>query len=191
MNNDVLKTLLDGGADPNAQDVKGKTPLHVLVEKSRFFRNLVQTTNTLLKCHLNPNARDNEGKTPLHILARATGPLCNHRQFPKGAASVGHNILELLLIYGADVHAEDSERSTPYKLIVKNNRIARRTSCLVIAASRPSSGRPLIISTSKKAVIRPYDSTPYPWEEVEQSESRNIIGWSVPAIVLSSTAARM
>ncbi|KAK0502688.1 hypothetical protein EDD18DRAFT_1134536 [Armillaria luteobubalina] len=189
--NDVLKTLLDGGADPNAQDVKGKTPLHVLVEKSRFFRNLVQTANTLLKCHLNPNARDNEGKTPLHILARATGPLCNHRQFPKGAASVGHNILELLLIYGADVHAEDSERSTPYKLIVKNNRIARRTSCLVIAASSQCPGEPFMFSTSKKAVIRPYDSTPYPWEEVEQSESRNVIGWSVPAIVLSSTAARM
>ncbi|KAK0227980.1 hypothetical protein IW262DRAFT_1455163 [Armillaria fumosa] len=185
--NDVLKMLLDGGANPSAQDVKGKTPLHLLVEKSRFFRNLVQTANTLLKYHLNANARDNEGKTPLHILARATGPLCNHRQFPKGAASVGHNILELLLSYGADVRAQDSEGSTPYELIVKNDRIAPRTSHLVMVASSRGSGEPF---TSKQAAVRPYDSTPHPWEGGERWKCRNGI-WSVPAMVLSSTAARM
>ncbi|PBK87452.1 ankyrin [Armillaria gallica] len=188
--NDVLKMLLDGGANPNAQDVKGRTPLHLLVEKSRFFRNPVQTANTLLKYRLNVNAHDNEGKTPLHILARATGPLCNHRQFPKGAASVGHNILELLLSYGADVRAQDLKGSTPYELIVKNDRIASRTSHLVTVVSSQGSGETITVSTSKKAPIRPYDSTPHPWEGGEQSNYRNGI-WSVPAVVLPSTAARM
>ncbi|KAK0225144.1 hypothetical protein EDD85DRAFT_958882 [Armillaria nabsnona] len=125
--NDALKMLLDGGANPNAQDVKGKTPLHILVEKSRFFNNLVRTANILLRCCLTVNACDYEGRTPLHILAREGGPLCDRRRFPKEAASVGHDILELLLRYGADVHAKDSKGSTPYRLIVKNDRIAPRS----------------------------------------------------------------
>ncbi|KAK0185837.1 hypothetical protein F5146DRAFT_1227498 [Armillaria mellea] len=191
--NDVLKILLDDGADPNAHDVKGRTPLHLLFEKGRFFSNLVQTAETLLKCRSNVNTRDNKGMTPLHILARATGPLCNRRRFPKEATSVGHEILKLLLRYGADVHAKDLKGSTPYELIVKNDKIASRTSDLVIVVSSEGLRELFTVSRSKEAPIRPYDSTPagpHLWEGGEQSESRNGI-WSGPARVLASTAARM
>ncbi|KAK0225149.1 hypothetical protein EDD85DRAFT_940714 [Armillaria nabsnona] len=108
----------------------------------------------------------------------------------QGAAGVGHNILELLLSYGADVRAQDLKGSTPYEFIVKNDRIAPRTSHLVMVVSSQGSGEPFTVGTSKKAPIRPYDSTPHPWEGGEQSNYRNGI-WSVPAMVLPSTATRM
>ncbi len=190
--NGALQILLHGGASPDAQDTDGKTPLHILVGKSRFFNNLGQTVKALLECWvgLNVNARDKEGMTPLHILARDTGPLCNRRQFPQESASVGHDILELLLRHGADVVARDLKGCTPCQLIVKNDKIAPRTSHLVVAALSQGSRKPITVSTSKKAPFRPWDSTPHPWEEGEQSESRYGT-WSAPAMGLLSTAARM
>ncbi len=177
--NDVLKMLLDGGANPNAQDAKGRTSLHLLVERSRFFRNLVQTADTLLSnCRLNVNARDKEGMTPLHILARDKGPLCDRRQFLKEAASVGHDILEILLTYGADVHAQDLVKCTPYELIVKNDRIAPRTSYLVVAASK-GSREPFTVTSSAVAPSLPHES-----RGGGGSESKDGSVWSAPAKIL-------
>ncbi|PBK87439.1 hypothetical protein ARMGADRAFT_1085464 [Armillaria gallica] len=177
--NDVLKMLLDGGANPNAQDAKGRTPLHLLVEKSRFFRNLVQTADILLSnCRLNINARDKEGMTPLHILARDKGPLCNRRQFPKEAASIGHDILEILLTYGADVRAQDLKKCTPYELIVKNDRIAPRTSYLVVAASK-GSREPFTVTPSAAPPSLPHAS-----RGGGESEPKDRSVWSAPAKIL-------
>ncbi|KAK0442999.1 ankyrin repeat-containing domain protein [Armillaria borealis] len=172
--NDALKILLDGGASSDAQDAHDKTPLHILVGQSQFFKNLVQTVKALLSCRagLNVNARDKEGMTPLHILARDKGPLCNRRRFPKEAASVGHDILELLLRHGADVRARDLKGSTPYRLIVKNDRIAPRTSHLVVAVSSQGSREPFTVSMSEQAPIRLWDSAPLPLEGGDQGESR-------------------
>ncbi|SJL04705.1 uncharacterized protein ARMOST_08075 [Armillaria ostoyae] len=193
--NDALQILLDGGASPDAQDADGKTPLHILVGKSRFFNTLVRTVKVLLECRvgLSVNARDKEGMMPLHILARDKGPLCNRRQFPQEFASVGHDILELLLRYGADVRAQDLKGCTPYQLIVKNDRIAPRTSQLVLMVRFENSRKPITVSTSKKAPIRPWDSesTPHPCKRGEQSECGYTSTWSAPARGSFSTAVRM
>ncbi len=147
-NNDVWKIVLDGGASSDAQDTHDKTPLHILVGQSQIFKNLVQTVKALLECRagLNVNAHDKEGMIPLHILVRDKGPLCNRRRFPKEAASVGHDILELLLRHGANVRPRDLEGSILYQLIVKNDRIAPCTSHLVMAVSRQGSREPFTVS---------------------------------------------
>ncbi|KAK0185840.1 hypothetical protein F5146DRAFT_1227501 [Armillaria mellea] len=178
--NNVLKILLDDGADPYARDVKGRTPLHLLFEKSRFFRNLVQTTNTLLKYGLYINARDNEEMTPLHILARATGPLCNRSRFPKEAASVGHDILEILLRHGADVGAKDLKGFTPYELIAKNDRIAPRTTHLVVAMSSQVSGEPGTDVMSEEASNRQWGFSAPSCRQREEEEQTKFRNWSAP-----------
>ena len=64
----MLVALLDGGADINAEDSRGDTPLHVAVsEPGRS-----EIVELLLECGAVPFARDAEGKTPREI-ALASG----------------------------------------------------------------------------------------------------------------------
>ena len=59
---EAVKLLLKHGADPNAQTIHGKTPLHV-AEKCD-----VDVVKLLLQYGADPNARDDNGQTPLHII---------------------------------------------------------------------------------------------------------------------------
>ena len=58
------------GADPNARDVLGQTPLHITVRFSYVdgwvpIAKGVETASLLLKSGADPNAKDDLGKTPL------------------------------------------------------------------------------------------------------------------------------
>ncbi|CAG0911423.1 unnamed protein product, partial [Cyprideis torosa] len=84
--------LIDNGAEVDARDEEGRTPLHLASRRDR--RSLVQV---LLSHGADPNIRDEDKQTPLHFATRR-----GH-----------HSIVDLLLAHGADVLATDIAGRTP------------------------------------------------------------------------------
>ena len=89
----IVRLLLQAGADPNAPDDNGLTPLHWGAENS----NPMVVTH-LLDAGADLNARDNDGYTALHWAAAQSG---NGR------------VVKVLLDRGADPFAESNDGRTP------------------------------------------------------------------------------
>jgi cytohesin len=56
----VVQTALQNGADPNAKDEDGRTPLHYAAEKGH-----AEIVKVLLKRGADPRIADNRGRIPL------------------------------------------------------------------------------------------------------------------------------
>jgi ankyrin repeat protein len=87
-----VRTLLARGADPNARDEDGRTPLF-----SAVLGGSVALLGLLLESRADVNARDARGATALHVAAEEV--------LPEAAT--------LLVGRGADVNAQDEEGNTP------------------------------------------------------------------------------
>ncbi len=107
-NIEIVKLLLDNGADVNAKDVEENTPLHIASEKgyTKVVNQLL--TNKKSKNKININEKDNDWNTPLHMAA-------NNNKI---------GIVKLLLDNGADVNAKDVLGIIPLCDAVNNNNIA-------------------------------------------------------------------
>jgi hypothetical protein len=93
-----IKVLLDAGADVNAIDDEGNTPLH-----NACFESHLEIVRLLLESGANVNAKNYEqpfwyGHTPLHYAAGSKNNV---------------EIIGLLLNSGADINAKDYEGDTP------------------------------------------------------------------------------
>jgi hypothetical protein len=87
-----VRELLKRGANPNAMDKYGSTPLHFAAAKG-----YVDVARLLLEHGADANAKDKEGWTPLHL-----------------AALWGHaDAARLLLEHGADANAKKKDGFTP------------------------------------------------------------------------------
>nr|5CBN_A Chain A, mbp3-16,Immunoglobulin G-binding protein A [synthetic construct] len=96
---DEVRILMANGADVNAMDNFGVTPLHLAAYWGHF-----EIVEVLLKYGADVNASDATGDTPLHL-----------------AAKWGYlGIVEVLLKYGADVNAQDKFGKTAFDISIDN-----------------------------------------------------------------------
>jgi ankyrin repeat protein len=91
----IARLLLERGADINAQDEDGRTPLYLA-----SFHERVGIVRVLLDGGATTNSKDNQGRTPVHVVAE------------------GHScvLARLLLERGADVDVPDGDNETPLHL---------------------------------------------------------------------------
>ncbi|MDQ7055090.1 MAG: ankyrin repeat domain-containing protein [Persephonella sp.] len=78
---ELVKYLLEKGADPNGKGAFGETPLHIAVD--RGYLDIVQL---LLERGADPNAQSNEGNTPLHMAVIASSADIAYELIKKGAS---------------------------------------------------------------------------------------------------------
>lgn len=91
----ILEALIEAGADVDAQDGFGRTPLHSAAES----RPLTGVLGPLVVAGADVNARDKDGLTPLHLAAKGNP---NNPRATNG-----------LLLEGAAVNARDKDGLTP------------------------------------------------------------------------------
>ena len=109
----IVRLLLQAGADPNAPDDDGLTPLHHAVSN----RNPMVATH-LLDAGADLNTRENDGYTPLHYAAAQSG---NGR------------VVKLLLDRGVDPLVESNDGRTPLHSALRYQAEASVVSALVEA----------------------------------------------------------
>ena len=144
VNPKIITELLDAGADPNAQNKLGKTPLHVSSSRKRS-----KTLQYFLRRGADVNARDRKGRTPLHTvilntrgihLLVAAGADINAKM-PDGRTPLHFAALrsrlgpfQLLAEAGADLAVVDAKGATP--IDVAGHKIARNDEVLQLILSR-------------------------------------------------------
>ena len=71
---DIAQILLERGAKPNVKNNKGKTPLHLLLERKYLeydhVNEVLAVERLLLECGADVNAQDEDSITPLHLASR-------------------------------------------------------------------------------------------------------------------------
>ena len=133
---ETVKALLAAGADPNARDVGGRTPLHGAVWPPKTAAPAV--VGALLEAGADPNARDVDGRTPLHLAAgfndnpAVVGALLDAGADPgagpdgftplhaAAAKSTNPAVVETLLDAGADPSARTRGGKTPFDYAADN-----------------------------------------------------------------------
>jgi ankyrin repeat protein len=96
-----VRALLAEGADPDAPDAEGRSPLF-----SAVLGNSVGVLALLLESGADPNLRDNDGWTPLHFAAQESLP----------------EIARILVSRGADPNVQDNDGATPLWRAVQSAR---------------------------------------------------------------------
>ena len=113
---DVLQYIINQGADVNAKDDEGLTPLCYSILNIFKTNELKATLDFLLKNGAAVNTKDNDGLTPLHYLIRIH---LNYLHYREGIETLKIiEIAESLIKNGVDVNSKDGEGLTPLHFLV-------------------------------------------------------------------------
>ena len=165
-----LANALEEGADPNAADDLGLTPLHFAVMEGRWGSETMVVSD-LLEAGADPNVRDLPGMTPLDntllyggtsnsietLLAAGADPGSSegerdddgHSPLHHAAMSRDSGVVAALLAAGADPDVQDAEGDTPLHFAAMRSEDADAILALVAADADPG------VSNSKG--VRPAD----------------------------------
>lgn len=124
----LVSDLVAAGADVNATNRQGRTPLHVAAGENQFCSDPLLE---ILKAKPQVNARDHQGMTPLHVLALSD-------------SSFGAEAAKALLEAGADPNARDKRGRTPVHLCLTSEfpwEAARQCIPLLVKAGADLSAR--------------------------------------------------
>jgi len=99
-NVEAIQALIKAGANVNAGDVEGETPLHLAA-----FDGNVEAIQALIKAGANVDAGDVEGETPLHLAARY-GDV---------------EAIQALIDCGADVNTLNNRGETPLRSLMRED----------------------------------------------------------------------
>jgi len=102
---ELVRKLLNAGADPNLKNNEGWTPLHLAVCYSSTDSSL-ETVTELLEEGAKPNLKDNDGSTPLHIAA-----------YYSNTNSSLETVIKLLE-KGANTNLKDNDGLTPLHVAI-------------------------------------------------------------------------
>lgn len=120
---DVVRALLEAGANPNIKDNWNYTPLHEAASKGK-----IDVCIALLQEAASTTIRNSEGKTPLDVADATTRPVLTGEyrkdELLEAARSGAEDtLLTLLTPLNVNCHASDGRRSTPLHLAAGYNRI--------------------------------------------------------------------
>ena len=97
----LVRILLEYGADSNAENNEGMTPLQILSESNEDERNILNLVQLLFNNGAEGNRRDKANDTPLHLAIRGNR----------------FRIAEVLIEHGADTNAENNQGMTPLQIL--------------------------------------------------------------------------
>lgn len=125
----VIRILLDHGADPAAADVRGNTPLHY----AAAFNTYNATTKLLEKAEggLSINISNANGKAPLHLAASPESFQAVPRPIVPALA------LEALLLHHANPMVRDAEGNNPLHLAARGGYV-EILRCLIAMTNIPA-----------------------------------------------------
>ena len=101
-NPDILKFLLDAGADPNARNKRSWTPLH----SAGIYSEDPVVLKLLLDAGADPNVKTYYDWTPLHLAA---------------FGNVNPDVVRMLINAGANLHSRNDDDNTPLDVAKTNN----------------------------------------------------------------------
>ena len=100
----TIRCLLDAGAEVNAQDKNGATPLHRAVRTR-----CAAAVQSLLQAGADPTLRNKSGSTPFHLAVQTTGRGGSGADEAKAAQG---QIIEAFLSFGVRTGLKDGKGKT-------------------------------------------------------------------------------